>query len=224
MKKTYVLYDPSENKLRAFAETPIEIINKYLGYHISWELMEFSIRLKDRKSLSSSNIDTILIVGTASFKDISNTFYYKKITLERRQQMYDFSERRFFKLLVENKIDDSNFHLFENKDLRKPPYKADRWFRIEKDSLDEHFKCVHINPNERDSLGVAGLIVTTTAPIKGFKNLLTSSLSWIFFFTDQFKVDAYGNTNLMKNYFIRGDMARYRIGGLLPLDYSELSE
>ncbi|MDR2040008.1 MAG: carboxypeptidase-like regulatory domain-containing protein [Bacteroidales bacterium] len=46
--------------------------------------------------------------------------------------------------------------------------------------------------------------------------------SRITFYADTFTIDAYGNTDLYKNFLIENRLARQRLGDLLPLDYEDL--
>ena len=235
-KDIRLVYDVETNKLHAYSDVPIEINNGYLGYKILWELMDFTLVLNDKKSLSAHNIDSVSIVGTASFEDTGGNKY---TYLNRREKVYYYSKNRFFsllanKLLKENK---ENVFLFNNtpkiSDLENAdPCYPGEWFTVKTE--DYNTKELTINPKKIDSEGIASMIVVV-AEKKGdqatvnerasmmYKETLqryaSSAVSRVYIGTDRFNVDTYGNTDMVKELFVTGTFGFNRAADQLPLDY-----
>ncbi|MDR3309598.1 MAG: hypothetical protein LBS80_06565, partial [Tannerella sp.] len=222
-----LVYDPEENKLHGYASAPIEIENKYLGYFISWELIEFTLTLNSNiKSLNNNNIGIVSIVGAALFKETKTDV----VTAERREFAFNVSKRNFFKLIADRAIEGSNFKiLIPDKKITELP--ASNWFKITQKSSDRQETTIAMNPNRKDSLGIIYMWVQQRSnhmptPTSSPRNTnapkyssSTSTFSELFFMIDTFKVDNYGNTNIIKELATTGEMGSQRIGDMLPFNY-----
>lgn len=225
-----LVYDPETEKLHGYADAPINIQNRHLGYNIRWELFEFTLTLNEKKSLASHNIDSVSIIGTAFFEEmpVANDVSWQRL------EVYKFSKNRFFKVLKDNTIEDSDFRLFENETDTKRInryFPASRWFRVSRNPEDKTTSIVTLNPAMKDSIGITGLIVSNVTANKAtrervtgngiFRNtpFRTTSLSRFYFAVDTFNVDKYGNTDIVRDLFILGTIGHHRVGDTLPLDY-----
>ncbi|MDR1121712.1 MAG: carboxypeptidase-like regulatory domain-containing protein [Dysgonamonadaceae bacterium] len=202
-------YDAKNNALVASSLTPVEIENKYLGYKILWEIMEFEVRYK-RQTLSEKLISSVSITGTASFEDIIPE---NRRILNRRKDTYTGSSRNFFSLVSKNRLDESTLSLF----TEMGKYPASEMFTVINIPNDKTVKQIKLKPDKRDSTGITTVYVQQKSP-GGNK------YSRIVFSTDKFHVDLYGNTNLEKDASFLGDMSERRIGDVLPLDYKAEAE
>ena len=230
-KDIKLVYDAEKNTLNGYANVPIVVVNRYLGYKVLWELMEFTLLLNDKKSLHPSNVAFVSIVGTASFEDISNA--RGESVYLNREMTYHFSRNRFFHLLANNQLYESNIKLYDYAPKGKKlgsPYSFSKWFEITTDSTDESIINIALNPEQKDSLGITSIVVATVKPneTKGVNSIFaqmmeirftTSSSSIFHFLTDTFSVDYYGNTDMIKNLIIDGSMGLHRVSNQLPLDY-----
>ena len=230
-KDIRIIYDPETNKLHAYSDVPIEIYNNYLGYKVRWEFIDFTLVLNDKKSLASHNIDSVSIIGTASFTDISNGS--EKTSLIRKDT-YNFSRNRFFFLLANEKLIESDIRFFDyvpKGEKLNPAFSPHtKWFKVKNNPEEKSIKDVTLNHKEQDSLGITKTIVATIITIETTEytsldsrmkkiNYTTSSVSRFYLLTDTFSIDSYGNTNLVKNLFITGSMGHHKIGDQLPLNY-----
>ena len=250
-----LFFDPETNKLHGYSDVPLMIENKYLGYKILCDLLEFTLVLKNNKSLEAKNIDSVSIICTASFEDMRPDEYY---TSQKRVQVYNTSKNRFFCFLLEENEKSKEDHklLYSKKPpMIKKPLKSNiflfkrlhsnvtlndtchysRWFNITDDIEERSLKSVKLNPEETDSMGrtliaVAIAEFTDRQTETNFQHQLiltndryrTTYLSFFHFLTDTFSIDSYGNTTLVKDLFITGDMGYYKVGNQLPLNYAPL--
>ena len=107
-KDVRLLYDPEANKLHGYANVPLKIENYYLGYDILFELIEFTIEFKEKKSLNPENVGSVSIIGFASFKEKSKlTPQIKNLRLK----IYNVSKNRFFKSLAQKEIGQKNQYI-----------------------------------------------------------------------------------------------------------------
>ena len=245
-KDIRIVYDPETNELQAYSDVPIVIDNKYLGYKILWELIDFTLVLNDRKSLAPRNIETVSIIGAASFEDTgrNNITFFR-----RREDAYRYSKNIFFSSLSNKKLKNKDIYIFNNtpnlEDLaNEEPTEYSEWFSIEQEE-DSNTKKLIVNPKKTDSTGIAGFIVVFAKRYGGQTNLNhplstlnsaqlkvvissqtynTASLSRVFISTDKFNVDVYGNTDMVKELFVTGDFGVSRISDQLPLDYISLPQ
>ena len=220
-------YDPETRKLHAYSDEIIVIENKYLGYKINWSFEAFFIKLGFKKSLSPENVDSVSIAGMAYFEDLHpNEELYSK----RRNDTYLLSKNRFFKLLTESNIKDSDITLTRNVQVDKP-LSQEKFFTITEEQTDESIHNVIINPEVQDRNGTTAIRVyirkkysnrssIAMNPLAKMSLRVNDYLSIFFFSTDFFNVDLYGNTNLSNEQFIvSGEIANNRIGDQLPFDY-----
>lgn len=89
------------NTTYAFADTPLFIINKLLGYEIVYDLIEFG----DDKMKGS------YFLGSCRYREIGNN----KQLARRRQQNYYGSTMHFYRSLINRNLDEQGFSMFEIK-------------------------------------------------------------------------------------------------------------
>jgi CarboxypepD_reg-like domain len=193
-------YDASTYTIQAFSNKPLIIYNRYLGYKITYDLVNFEVNFH-RFGLNVIDINRAYYAGTSRFEEIENN----EKTIKRRELVYLGSNLHFFRNLASKKWDKDNFLLFPDK-LADDPNK----YFIVSDTLDIK-KVRVIKPNQK-------------FPSKKFKasfNLLykKKEQSKITFEVDTFFIDQFGNNSNFESILFTGKLAEDKIGELLPLDY-----
>ncbi len=101
----YFAAGENKNSIYAYADTPLVIINKLLGYRISFDLMEFSYD-KVRNST--------YFLGYSRYEDMGD----KKRWIKRRKQNYFGSTMHFFRALTSNDLTAQGFSIYSIKKQR----------------------------------------------------------------------------------------------------------
>jgi hypothetical protein len=226
-----LVYDPEENTLHAYASAPIKIENKHLGYIVEWELIKFTLSLHEKKkSLDNSNADSLIIMGVGFFKPFKKNVFIS----QNRKSSFDISQRRFFQLLAEDALDKSLFKIFKNDGVTEKTIKeaisSSKYFKITDKSIDNQVTTIALDSVQKDKAGIIRMqVIQFSRPPsvsygddfkkKTIINSQTNYYSKMYFSTDTFKVDKYGNTDLNNKLTITGDMGNQRIGDMLPFDY-----
>jgi hypothetical protein len=204
-------YNTVDNILSASSSVPLEIENKYLGYKIRWEIVDFKIQYR-KQTFGDIFILTVLMTGTTVFEDIEPD---NKRIAERRKNIYDISSRHFFNLIANEKLSESNFSLF----YRQTEYQANELFTVLTDINDSTIKHIKVKLDINEDLAVK-----QTISGHFYRNFQPHppplvNNSYIHFLIDTFDVDSYGNTNFVRNIMFGGEMGRQRVGNLLPFEY-----
>ncbi|MDL2277261.1 carboxypeptidase-like regulatory domain-containing protein [Parabacteroides sp. OttesenSCG-928-G07] len=200
-----LIHDSENKRLIASSEVPLKIKNDYLGYEILFELTHFEANYSSSKSLASSDLQSSIYLGTSSFLDMLPTDV--KIQA-RRKMVYEGSRNQFFKDVVKEQMEQSDFKLYKNLKQRK----AEEYFVIEEDPFNSSLIHIILIPemitHETDDGGAMKLDVV----YKG-------NTSGVSFFTDVITSDIYGNIDQIDKVLFSGDLAKRRVGDMLPLDY-----
>jgi hypothetical protein len=98
----YFAAGENKNSIYAYADTPLVIINKLLGYRISFDLMEFSYD----KSKNST-----YFLGYSRYEDLGD----KKRWIKRRKQNYFGSTMHFYRSLTADQLNAQGFSIFSVK-------------------------------------------------------------------------------------------------------------
>ena len=223
-------YDIRTNTLLASSDNPVVVLNEYLGYLISFSLVDFRIEYavqlnwfepkysnpnffsrdaSGRMVSSPSAVEQSLILSNSynvqrsyytvisSFADLSpNDIKIKK----RRDEIYDQSSTLFFKNLVNNTLEESDFRIFEGRP--RQVVDQSKYFTIDEDDK-LSLKRLRLIPD-------AGSIINVR-----YRN----KLSILNFHTDTLLVDRYGNIDQFDKVLFTGMMGDTRVGDMLPLDY-----
>ena len=198
-------YNLKKNILTATSQNPLRIANKHLGYEISFNLIDFNIEFF-KKSIKVSDVVSSYFAGTTAYKDVSNK---NSTFISRRKKTYDGSQMLFFRNLIRNIWDKKQFELYNGS------YPADPNDYFSVSQTDGHYN-VTVKPNvavKKDQLAPAGFYSTF--------NLMYNrkNQSKVIFRTANFAVDAFGNTDAPDAIMFAGEMSKYRMGDLLPLDF-----
>ena len=205
-------------RLSALSDKPIVVVNNYLGYEISFMLVDFwvqygsfgGVSVRGVSSLDNDNIQSSFFAVVSSFSDIAPDNSRIK---QRRDDTYKLSSNYFFKHFANNTLTDNKFVLHINGS------KIDhlQYFAI-KDTLFQ--KSVSLIPdtdiNEKPELySGLGQELTGTIGVLDGKNIQSN----LYFMTDSFLIDHYGNIDKIDKILFKGQMGNNRAGDMLPIDY-----
>ncbi len=99
LSSVYFVQEEDQNITYAYADTPLIIINKLLGYKITYDLIEFS----DDRTKGS------YFLGYCRYQEMGD----KRRWAKRRQQNYYGSSMHFFRSLISKNLYEQGFSLFE---------------------------------------------------------------------------------------------------------------
>lgn len=190
-KVLQLTYIPSKDLLVASAAEPLIIVNRHLGYEITYDLKDFKVEF----STGSTNLRLIHVVyfaGTSFFREI------RKITPKRfhqnRKKAYTGSTLQFMRSLANGSLEENNFRIFK-KSYEIPPYSP---FRI---SVENGLTKVEL---KEEAINILHLEIDQSS-------LQTSG---------DFYIDNLGNHTPPQNVLFSGVMGHQRMAETLPLNYS----
>jgi CarboxypepD_reg-like domain len=102
IEAVYFTAGADKNTIYAYADTPLIIINKMLGYKIAFDLVEFNF---DKTELRT------YFLGYNRYEEMGE----KKKWLKRRKENYYGSVMHFYRSLINKELDKEGFSIFEIK-------------------------------------------------------------------------------------------------------------
>lgn len=205
-----LLYNKRTNTLTAKSDKPILIQNDYLGYDISFSLVEFYVSFA-RYSLDQEQVRKFFYAGTSAYTPrLGKPGRFEK----NRSKSFQGSSMHLFRNLCRNEWNRDNFQLFDGSF----PTLADNHFSVTKN--DQGYEVALLQPSK---VKVMGLTKVELPPVHRSYNLLFDKRdqSMVTFQTETFKVDDFGNLDTPYNVMFSGEISKKRVGDLLPLDYRE---
>jgi len=207
-------------RLLASSDKPIVVINDYLGYRISFILIDYWVEYGSFQSgLDNEFVRGSFFAVTSSFVDLAPD---NRRIKRRRDNVFDGSSNHFFKSLANDDLKENNFMVF-NKSF---PVDYRNYFAM-KDTLT--LKMVSIIPDT----DINRILTSTTNNItfadysvpklSGIISVLyrRRTQSDIYFSTDFFFVDSFGNIDQIDKISFGGQMGKNRAGDMLPIDYEQ---
>lgn len=193
IKNTEVLelrYSPTRKILTAYAREPLKIINRHLGYEISYSLTSFEAQFNTGSS-GLLLVHSVSFEGTSFFKELNKKTRNKH--LWNRKNSYSGSSLHFIRSLISRRLEENDFHLY-HKSYRVAPYE---YFEME---VVDELATVEMTAEKLSILylGIEQSEFQTTSP---------------------FVVDEMGNHSPPLALIFGGVMAGQRIAHLLPLNY-----
>ncbi len=185
-------YSKSDNVLYAYAKKPIQIENKFLGYNLTYNLVDFEVRY--HKNIHRFNtVESIYYAGTTLFKEI-NDKKVKRKHKKNREKTYYGSTVHFMRALSAKRLHRENFRIFKGK-YEVDPYMYLKVYKVE-----------------------SSVVVEQTAEKL---NILYDRWlnSYIVVKDNTFYIDDYGNHSPVDNIMFGGAMGLQRVASILPLDY-----
>ena len=185
-------YSPSKNTLTASTSQPLMVINRYLGYLITYDLISFKLTYKTNSSGLTSPYMSYY-EGFAFFeeskKKIKNRFK------RRRQRSYEGSILHFMKALRNRNLAAEGYKIFKNKTEVKPY---------------EYF-----NLTRNDDLVLVDVLSDKLNILyKGSEQSVLEAKG-------KFSIDKSGNYTPQQNIVLSGSMGGKRLADLLPPDFNK---
>lgn len=185
-------YNPAENVLTVYADEPLLVINKHLGYEIEYNLQLFKAQL-GLNNFGGTYTQSVYYEGTSFFKEYKGRKRpFKKHVLHRRDAYFG-SSLHFMRALANKKLAENSFSIFHEQ-KQVPTY--------------EYFE---ITPRESG----AEVKVLKDHLVLVYGNFDQSGLQA----SEGFLIDRLGNHSPPQAVTFTGKMAYSRIALLLPLDY-----
>jgi hypothetical protein len=185
-------YNAKENRLYAFAKKPILIKNRYLGYQVNYNLVDFEVDFFKQTSDTVISKSTYM-AGTLFFKDLDRG-KPKKRHLKNRKDVYLGSSMHFMRALANQTLTEEGFGIFKKR--------------------------FQVNPKEVYSAKpIAGVTQVIQRAEKLAITFNGGNQSFIRITESPFFIDGYGNYTPSRNIFFGGKIGENRAGDLLPLDY-----
>ncbi|MBF4983483.1 carboxypeptidase-like regulatory domain-containing protein [Nonlabens mediterrranea] len=206
-------FNPVSGLMTARCNEPILVKNKYLGYLVSYDLMDFELQFEKRilkagpgiimpdnvQVLESFHLVEAFYIGSSFFQELSDKKNRLKKYKKRRDQLYRVSDLRFFRTLAANQLQEKGYVLYYDK------------FAVDMSN--------HIRVKQFETYSVIGFR-HDKYPIIDAKNNRTD----IYLTGEQVVIDQYGNNLSGKAIKFNGYMAELRVGGMLPLDFKPLED
>lgn len=185
-------YNKAKNTLFAYAEVPIRIENKFTGYKIDYNLVDFEANFGSFERKFTTTVWSYT-AGTLFFSAL-NSKKIKKKYLKNREKTYLGSTLHFMRSLASKKLAEEKFQIFKEK-FQIPPYaEFEMNYNEQVTQVHQKTKLLTILYDGREQ---------STLEIHG----------------DTFSIDHYGNHAPSQSVFFGGVLGRQRVGNLLPLDY-----
>lgn len=214
-------FDKNSNTFYAYADEPIKVENKKLGYEILFHLDVFEVRYR-RFTLDPNSYSSSHFFGYTQYRDKANG---SKKSIKNRQKTYDDSSMAFFSDLVQSNLENSNYVLAVNGLGVNP----NEYFDIKKE--DNYQLTLKKIPTRKNP------IYTEKAVVNGVfnPNLVTEyeevevpfvvynkeieEQSQLYFQQQTINIDANGNLQNPQAVFFSGYFGDLKVADMLPLDY-----
>ncbi|WP_333696051.1 carboxypeptidase-like regulatory domain-containing protein [Flavobacterium sp.] len=198
-------YESKNFTLGAFADQKLRIKNKYLGYSIEVDLIDFKVQY-NKRTLSNDFLRGSFFAITSFFQEWPTaTQSFEK----NRRAAYNGSPKHFFKNLIEKKWSTNEFILFEGS----MPTDANLHFKFE-EVQQIGTRVQVLAKTKQTNLTDAPRFYRTFSVLYNNKEQ-----SKIIFKTAEFYVDDYGNHSAIDQIDFSGELSKRRMGDMLPLDY-----
>jgi len=206
-------------RLLASSENPIVVVNDYLGYRVSFILVDFWVQYGlSFVSLNDDYVQSSFFAVVSYFEDLTPE---NRRIKRRRDNTFELSSNYFFKSFANDSLKENKFTLF-NKQF---PMDHRQYFSI-KDTMMQKMICIipetDINKNKTFKSGTITIRAINSGPeLTGVVSVLNRRKiqSDIYFMTDSFLVDRYGNIDTIDKISFSGQMGELRAGDMLPIDY-----
>ena len=196
----YFEYDEKTLTLKAFSNVPLIIVNSNLNYKINYELVNFETKFI-YNTMKSQDANRSYYAGLTRFEELN----VDKNLSKKREKTYKGSQLHFFRNLVNNIWDKTNFLLFKGS-LQDNP---NDYFKVTKE--EERFKVAVVQQtkglNSKNFVAEFNLLFNKKRQSK------------IIFETNTFYVDKFGNNSNIEEILFSGDLSQLKVGDMLPLNY-----
>ena len=184
-------YSPSQLKLTAWANEPLIIENKHLGYTVNYTLNDFYVNYEKSLSSGMQFVNMVYYEGFSFYQELKKKTRRKYI--KNREDSYSGSTLHFMRSLAQKKLHENGFRIFYDK-FEAPPYLNFEFRKVLEKTyvklLVEKLSILY-NNNEQSA-------IQTNQP---------------------FIIDAFGNHTPPSAVIIGGAMSTRSFAFMLPLDY-----
>ncbi|MFK7749371.1 MAG: carboxypeptidase-like regulatory domain-containing protein [Kordia sp.] len=187
-------YNPVTQKLNAYADTPIIIKNKYLGYTVSYTMEEFEVDLRFNNN-GDALTRSVYIEGSTFYTEQNKNVRRKH--RKTREKEFGESVLHFMRSLAKKQLTENGFQIFR-KGFIVPPYK--------------YFQIAQIGEETNVKLTADRLVIVYDRFQKSFLTIDDSN--------KEFFIDKYGNYSPPRKLSFGGVLGDKRIANTLPLDYN----
>jgi hypothetical protein len=200
-EEIYFDYDRSTFKLVAYSDTPLIIKNDYLGYQISYQLVDFQCKFS-KFSMNSEFVTQFQYAGNSLFTEIDSSSKINK----RRQKSYNGSTLHFFRNLLSNNWNKKEFTLYEGSFITNPQ------LHFKQTQIENGMYKIEVVPKK--SIGIKTKLVNQFNML--FDNYEQSKIQ---FYTSEFYVDSFGVFTNYESIIFSGAIVSKRVGDLLPTNF-----
>ncbi len=193
-KDITLIYSKSNKTLVAYSENPILITNKYLGYNIQYDMVDFEVEFRTN-SKGLDHPSKVYIAGTSFFKNLNGST--KKRIVKHRKKEYLGSLVHFMRSLALKQLDENKFKIFY-MGLNATPY---QYFNISQEGYQTKVE------------------ITTKPLIVLYNDSRQSSINFASDNYNSFYIYENGNHSPPNSLLFEGDFAYKRISNILPFNY-----
>lgn len=183
-------YIPSTQTLVAYADAPLKILNRSLGYEVTYNLTEFKAEFSTSGGLRLTSM--VYYEGFSLFEDLRKK--PSKRHIKNREAAFKGSSLHFMRSLASQELMENGFRIF-HKGFEVPPY--------------GHFKI-------KDHGELSEIEILQQKLIVVYEPLVQSAIQA----EGKFFIDVYGNYTPPQKVFFSGEMSKARTANLLPLNYN----
>lgn len=216
-------YDARKKKLIANARQPLQIINNYLEYEISFDLIELVVTYNSTESLNANLVANSSFSGSSFYTDFAKI----KKADKKRLDTYRGSTKHFIRALAYGNLGEELWEIYVN-DLKIDPI---NYFEIS-DSL--QYKKIKLikkpelsaNTKSNEKYSSKASTISTSAesesdekPLYFVPFYFWKEQSLMEFLETAIYVDGNGNYFPIFGIGFGGSLAALRAGDLLPIDY-----
>lgn len=206
-----IKFDTKTNTISAFSREDLVVLNPSLNYKVYFNLIDFEAEF-NLKSLNYLYFVGSFFSGTSYYEDIDSA---QVKFFNRRIKTYKGSIQHFFKSMVLNKLEENEFTLAKNG------------FLINQDQL--------FNLSKEDGIYLMKLGVSDALKNKKIFDQLGREIPYFFkisvlyqskqqtdikFTSREIYIDAYGNYSPIRALLLTGEMAKNKLGGMLPSNFT----
>lgn len=196
LKDVELYYNSELNTLTAYSDKPIIISNKYLGYKVNYNLVDFEISFEYSYPNNLLLIHKVYYAGTTYFQELKEQ--PKKKYLNNRIKAYNGSLLHFMRSLAVKELAQNKFDIYY-KSFRTNPY-------------------AHLNINQNGNESQVKFLSNKLSVL--YKNQQQSEIELNNPEIDTITIDTYGNFAPTTTLLFGGVFGRKRISEMLPLDYN----
>ncbi len=186
-----LVYVPSSDILLAYADEPLEVVNRYLGYEVKYNLENFRVEFSTGES--GLHLPSLIYYeGYSFFQELKKK--PRKKHLKNRTKTFHGSSLHFMRSLSAQQLSENKFQIFHNR-FEIPPY---RFFEISSENDLTRIKIL------TDELNILYNDI--------YQSVLVAD--------DIFYIDQWGNHTPPVNVMFGGEMGHTRLAKTLPLNYN----